>query len=66
MVSIVDVDDALRSNRVYRAALDENTVLDMMQEDCGIKFDPKLFDLFTKHLDPIREILKAPELQDLE
>lgn len=64
IVSIVDVYDALRSDRVYRKGLAEETVLAMMREWRGSKFEPELFDLFLRHLDPIRELLKAPDFID--
>lgn len=64
IVSVVDVYDALRSNRVYRRGFDESTVIMMMREERGIKFDPGIFDVFIKHLDPIRELLKAPDFID--
>jgi response regulator RpfG family c-di-GMP phosphodiesterase len=49
IVSLVDVYDALRSNRVYRAGLEEDVVLDFLKSQRGIKFDPELCDLFFKH-----------------
>ena len=64
IVSIVDVYDALRSDRVYRRGLSEETVSSIMRNERGTKFDPELFDLFEKHLDEIKDLLKAPELQD--
>lgn len=64
IVSIVDVYDALRSNRVYRQGMNENMVLEMMLEERGTKFDPKLFDLFMTNLSSVREILSSPELRD--
>ena len=54
IVSITDVYDALRSNRVYRAGLEEEVVLDFIKSQRGIKFDPELCDLFLKHKDEIR------------
>jgi len=64
IVSIVDVYDALRSERVYRRGLSEETVLSIMRNERGTKFDPELFDIFEQHLEQIKEILKTPELQD--
>jgi len=64
IVSVVDVYDALRSDRVYRKGFDEDTVLTMLREDRGIKFDPWIFDIFINHVDSIRELLKAPDLID--
>ena len=55
IVSITDVYDALRSNRVYRAGLEEDVVIDFIKSQRGIKFDPELCDLFIKHKDEIRQ-----------
>ena len=54
IVHIADVFDALRTNRPYRAALDEPTVLKILTEGSGKSFDPALVDLF------LRRIVKAP------
>lgn len=64
IVSIVDVYDALRSNRVYREGIDENTVLEMMLEQKGTKFDPELLDIFMRNLPKIHEILSSLDLDD--
>jgi HD-GYP domain-containing protein (c-di-GMP phosphodiesterase class II) len=53
IVHIADVFDALRTNRPYRAALDEATVLKILTEGAGKSFDPALVDLF------LRRIVKA-------
>lgn len=54
IVSLVDVYDALRSNRVYRAGLAEDVVLDFIKSQRGIKFDPELCDLFLKNTEELR------------
>jgi putative nucleotidyltransferase with HDIG domain len=54
IVHIADVFDALRTNRPYRAALDEPTVIKILTEGSGKSFDPALVDLF------LRRIVKAP------
>jgi hypothetical protein len=51
---IADVFDALRTNRLYRATLDEPTVIKMLTEGSDKSFDPALVDLF------LRRIVKAP------
>jgi putative nucleotidyltransferase with HDIG domain len=53
IVHIADVFDALRTNRPYRAALDEPTVLKILTEGSGKSFDPALVELF------LRRIVKA-------
>lgn len=46
--SIVDVWDALRSDRPYRQGCSEESVLDYIRENKGIQFDPKLVDAFLE------------------
>lgn len=60
IVSIVDVYDALRSDRVYRGRMDEEVTLRLMEQDRGKKFDPRILDLFLKNLEPIRNLLSDP------
>ncbi len=54
IVSITDVYDALRSNRVYRAGLPEEQVIEIMKEDRGKKFDPDLLDIFFENIEEIK------------
>jgi HD-GYP domain-containing protein (c-di-GMP phosphodiesterase class II) len=49
--SIVDVWDALSSDRPYRAAWEENDVRDFLEKQAGILFDPVLVPLFLESLD---------------
>jgi hypothetical protein len=44
--SVVDVWDALRSDRPYRAAWPKERVLDHIREQSGKHFDPEIVDLF--------------------
>jgi HD-GYP domain-containing protein (c-di-GMP phosphodiesterase class II) len=50
IVSIVDVFDALTSDRCYRPAMPLGKVLAIMEEGRGTQFDPRLLDLFLAHL----------------
>lgn len=56
--SVVDVWDALRSDRPYRKAWPEEKVLNYIQAGSGTQFDPQVVDLFLKLMD-------APELSTL-
>jgi response regulator RpfG family c-di-GMP phosphodiesterase len=51
VVGLVDVFDALTSNRVYRKGMDLEKVLEIIHADRGKHFDPELVDLFLAHLD---------------
>lgn len=46
--SVVDVWDALRTDRLYRAAWPADKALEYLQEQAGKHFDPKVVDAFTK------------------
>lgn len=48
LFSIVDVWDALRSDRVYRTAYPKDEVLNILKFNRGIKYEPELFDIFMK------------------
>jgi PAS domain S-box-containing protein/putative nucleotidyltransferase with HDIG domain len=51
--SIVDVWDALSSDRPYRAAWSTEAVLEYIRKNSGTHFDPKVVDVFIEHLDEI-------------
>ncbi|MCX6068861.1 MAG: response regulator [Chloroflexi bacterium] len=46
LFTIVDVWDACRSNRLYRAAMPESEVLEYLRAESGKHFDPSLVDTF--------------------
>jgi putative two-component system response regulator len=56
IVSIVDVYDALSHDRVYRKALPEEKVLDLVHRGLGTQFDPSLLALFLSIYDEIKRI----------
>ncbi len=50
IVAIADVFDALSFDRVYRRALSQSKVLDIMRAGRGTQFDPHLLDLFMENM----------------
>ncbi len=50
LFAIVDVWDALRSDRPYRASWPEEKVLEYIRTKAGTHFDPKIVDLYFKVL----------------
>ena len=50
IVHVADVFDALRTNRPYRAAMDDARVRQILTEGAGKAFDPALVDLFLQHV----------------
>ena len=51
IVSLVDVFDAVFSDRVYRKAMELDKVLEIIREGRGAHFQPELVDLFMGNLD---------------
>ena len=49
--SVVDVWDALRSDRPYRAAWSKETVLDYIHQRAGQQFDPQVVQVFLGFMD---------------
>lgn len=61
VVAIVDVYDALLSDRVYRPALPEKTVLDILLKERGKKFDPDICDALFDNITEFRRAVKISE-----
>lgn len=61
VVALVDVYDALLSDRVYRPAIPEETVLRMIKADRGKKFDPEICDVMLDNIVEIRRVLEEAE-----
>jgi putative two-component system response regulator len=57
IVAVADVYDALSNDRVYRAAMPEEKVLQIMNEGKGSHFDPEIYDCFYGNLPLFRKIL---------
>jgi len=51
ITSLADVFDALGSPRVYKAAWEDDRIFQLLREERGKQFDPKLIDIFFTHLD---------------
>ncbi len=56
--AIVDVWDALRSNRTYKLAWNKEKVISHMKELSGKHFDPEIVNLFLDNLEKLTEGLK--------
>jgi putative two-component system response regulator len=59
ILGIVDVYDALSSNRRYRPAMHKNDVVKMMMAEQGQHFDPSLLALFFSVLEEIEDAAKV-------
>lgn len=62
IVGLVDVFDAISSNRVYRKAMPVDLVLKIIEKERGEHFDPRLTDLFLGNLNKFLAI--SERLQD--
>ena len=58
IVAVVDVFDALLSNRPYKKSFTLETALEIIQTGSGTHFNPKVVELFFESLDEILEIQK--------
>lgn len=56
LFAIVDVYDALSSDRPYRKAWDKETVFNFIKEQKGKHFDPKVVDVFLEYMHRLGEI----------
>jgi putative two-component system response regulator len=62
IMAIVDVYDAVRSKRVYKAPVPHKETCEIIQRDSGIYFDPNLVKVFSGRQDKFREVWES--LQD--
>ena len=51
ITAVADVFDALGSDRVYKTAWHDKDIFELLKNERGKHFDPKLIDLFFTHLD---------------
>ena len=56
IIAVVDVFDALGSERVYKKAWDLDKITTLLIEEKGKHFDPYLVDLFIENIDKFLEI----------
>ncbi|MGP0103212.1 MAG: HD domain-containing phosphohydrolase [Solirubrobacteraceae bacterium] len=56
IAAVADVFDALTSDRVYRAALPAKSALEMMRDERGLHFDPRLLDAFFLAQEEIEDV----------
>lgn len=61
ILAVADCYDALRSARPYRPALSHETVLEYLQENAGVQFDPLVVEIFTEVVAPRAAGMKPDE-----
>jgi putative two-component system response regulator len=57
IAAVADVFDALTSDRVYRRAMPVQRAVEILQQDRGAHFEPRLVDAFLTEFDDVLEIL---------
>ncbi len=58
IVSVVDVYDALRSDRPYKKAFSEEKCQELLSQGAGSQFDPEVIEAFFRNVDAIHDILE--------
>jgi hypothetical protein len=56
ITAMADVFDALCNARVYKPAWELDRIIELFKEEKGKQFEPKLVDVFLKHIDALVEI----------
>ena len=66
IMAVADVFDALTSPRVYKKAFSLSKVVAMIEEDKGIKFDPKCVEVLIEAMPEVKKALKKlnPDYKD--
>ncbi len=69
IAAVADVFDALTSDRIYHDAFDQAEAVELMLNERGRQFDPRLLDAFLDALDQMLEIRARigraePEVRD--
>lgn len=64
IISVVDFYDATRCDRPYRKGMKREDSLTLLQKMSGSSFDPKVVDLFTKHVIAFDELIDAEDIQE--
>ena len=58
ITALIDVFDALHSDRVYKKAWPLSEIIELLQQEKGKHFDPQLVDLFLANLDEFLDIYR--------
>lgn len=56
ITAIADVFDALGSDRVYKKAWEDEKIFQLLRQESGKHFDPRLIDIFFDNLDEFLEV----------
>src|SRR5882762_5181108 len=63
-ISVVDFYDATRCDRPYRKGMKREDSLALLNKMTGSSFDPKLVDLFSKHVMEFDKLIGNQDIQE--
>ena len=64
IISVVDFYDATRCDRPYRKGMKREDSLALLQKMSGSSFDPKIVELFQKHVTEFDKLIDAQDIQE--
>ncbi|GAB6109846.1 HD-GYP domain-containing protein [Fusibacter bizertensis] len=64
IVALVDVFDALATKRVYKEIWPQDKILSYIKSQSGLKFDPKVVNVFFENIDVINELIQSIETEN--
>jgi diguanylate cyclase (GGDEF)-like protein len=64
IISVVDFYDATRCDRPYRKGMKREDSLALLQNMSGSSFDPRVVELFTKHVAEFDELIDAHDIRE--
>lgn len=64
IISVVDFYDATRCDRPYRKGMKREDSLTLLQKMSGSSFDPKVVDLFAKHVIEFDQLIASEDIQE--
>jgi diguanylate cyclase (GGDEF)-like protein/putative nucleotidyltransferase with HDIG domain len=64
IISVVDFYDATRCDRPYRKGMKREDSLTLLQKMSGSSFDPKVVELFKKHVIEFDRLIDAEDIQE--
>jgi len=64
IISVVDFYDATRCDRPYRKGMKREDSLTLLQKMSASSFDPKVVDLFTKHVIEFDQLIASEDIQE--
>ena len=65
ITAIADVFDALGSNRAYKSSWDDDKIIQLLEDEKGKHFDPKLVDLFIEYKESFYKIRNTHQESNL-